>query len=139
MIIDNELASKISKLLKNFLEIHKTEETERISKCVIEFNNLYSVFDIFNKNISWYATKDGAPYYYFINLRWVIALTYLCHEHSMKYDKFCLKQIRKYYAFCGSNFSTVIFGYFKYNREDCIRKLRYYTKKIEKIEKIFGN
>ena len=96
MIIDDkELASKIAALLKNFLKLHNTAATENIVRRRIDYTNLYEDFDIFNKYISWYGTIEGAPYYYFLNLRWVIALAYLCHEHSKEYDNFCLWELNK--------------------------------------------
>ena len=139
MTADEELASKIATLLKNFLKLHHTAATEHIGKRRIDYANLYEDFDIFNKYISWYATREGAPYYYFLNLRWVIALAYLCHEHSKGYDKYCLEKINKYYNYCSGDFATVEFRNFKYNRDYCKKRYIYYTEKIKKISEIFGN
>ena len=138
-IDDKELASKIATLLKNFLKLHETEATENIGKRRIDYTDLYEDFDIFNKYISWYATKEGAPYYYFLNLRWVIALAYLCHEHSKEYDNFCLGEINKYYRYSIGDFGTVSFKNLKYTKGQCQRKYMYYTEKIKKISEIFGN
>lgn len=139
MTVDKELASKIATLLKKFLKLHETEATKEIIKCKIDYTNLCEDFDIFNWYISWFATYEGAPYYYFLNLRWVIALAYLCHEHSKEYDEYCLGKINEYYNYSMGDFGTVSFRNFKYTREQCQRKYMYYTKKIKKINEIFGN
>ena len=139
MTADKELIKKIAALLEEFLNIHETEATKTIRRRVIDYLNLNEAFDIFNKYISWFATYEGAPYYYFLNLRWVIALAYLCHEHSEEYDDFCLGKINEYYNYSIGDFGTVPFKNFKYTREQCQRKYMYYTKKIKKINEIFGN
>lgn len=134
-----ELICEAKAYLKCFLEKHQTKSTKSLKPLIHYCTDLHDLFDFFNRNIYWYNTVEGGLYYYFLNLRWVIALSYFCHEHSKDYDNLCLEQLNRYYKFSNENASGVYFGSFNYTIEEYRRLYRYYAHKMKKIKEIFGS
>lgn len=137
MDTNEKLIPKIAELYEKYTKSHPTDAIKKLRKHTIDFGSLDAVFDIFNYHIGWGGTKEGHPYYYFLNLRWVIEILLLCHEFSKEYDNYCLGKLEYYYGF--SNRS--IYNYrinSKYSKKQCVALFDCYTKKIEKIKEIFG-
>lgn len=135
---DKDLISGIAHLFEYFTDHHQTDAILKIKEKTLDYSDLDEMFDVFNYNIGWNATKEGHPYYYFLNLRWAIGLFYLCHNFSNEYDNYCLEKIRNYYTFC-RDFDNYNFRKLGYTKKQCVLLHEHYTKKIEKIEKLFGN
>ena len=137
MDTNKELIPKIADLYEKYIKSHPTYAMKKVKEFTIDFGNLDKVFDVFNYHIGWGGTKEGHSYYYILNMRWVIELSYLCHEFSNEYDNYCLGKIDYYYKFStksGYSFKKGV----RYTRQQFIAHYEFYTKKIEKIKEIFG-
>lgn len=137
MDTNKELIPKIAELYERYTNSHLTDAIKEVRKHTTNFASLDAVYDIFNKYINWNGTKEGHSYYYFLNLKWAMEITYLCHEFSKYYDNYCLGKLESYYRFtdrrtCGSRKNSL------YTREQCVALYDCYTTKIKKMREIFG-
>lgn len=137
--IPDKLNERINKALDNFLDIHSTKEILELNRDYLKGNNsFYRKFDFINQGITWYTTEEGGYFYYFLNLRWIILLSYIIHEYSEEYDDYCLGQINRYLAFAAPPFLQIGLSS-KYTSVECRRMYCCYLNKIKKIKEIFGN
>lgn len=127
-----EMANEVEELFTHFTKIHNTEAIRKICPSKIDFSNIRVIIHIFNERIAWARTKEGYVYYYILNLRWVLGITYLCIKHSMTNYQYCIDALNGY------------IGYRNYDLTEEDKKKYYkfkgvYKKRIEKIVEIFGN
>ena len=127
-----EMANEVEELFTHFTKIHNTEAIRKVCPSEYDFSNIKHIVHIFNDRISWASTKEGYVYYYILNLRWVLAITYLCIKHSMIDYQCCISALNHY------------IGYRNYNLTEEDKKKYYkfkgvYKKRIEKIVELFGN
>lgn len=134
---DKRLISRIAKLFEHFTDCHQTSAILRIKGKTLDYSDLDEMFDVFNRNIRWSGAKEGYGYYYFLNLRWAIGLSYVCHSFSNRYDDYCLEKIQTFRDFCCS-FEGKEFLNLGYSERKCTSLRKYYVKKIRKIEELFG-
>ena len=138
MDTNKELIPKIAELYERYTNSHLTDAVKKLREHTINFGSLDIVYDIFNKYIGWGGTKEGHTYYYFLNLKWAMEITYLCHEFSKDYDNYCLGKLEYYYGFSDRRIGSYS-KKSKYTREQCIALYDCYTRKIKKMREIFGN
>jgi hypothetical protein len=125
-----ELKNKIKRFYKRFLDIHNTEETQKMARRNLLFETLPLILNYFNCYIGWARAKEGYTYYYTLNLRWVIGITYIAHEFDHSYDDLCLRKLRNFWEY-SNHLERDESKRYKRQRE-------IYDKKIKKIEEIFG-
>lgn len=127
-----EMANEVEELFTHFTKIHNTEAIRKICPSEYDFSNIKIIIHIFNERISWAKTKEGYVYYYILNLRWILGITYLCIKHSMVGYGSCISALNHY------------IGYRNYELTEEDKKKYYkfkgvYEKRIEKIVELFGN
>ena len=135
---DKDLISRIANLFEHFTDCHQTTAILRIKEKKLDYSDLGEMLDVFNCNIAWNGTKEGYAYYYFLNLRWAIGLSYVCHSFSDEYDDYCLDKINTFQNFCYS-FIGKGFMNLGYTERKCTLLHKHYAEKIRKIEELFGN
>ena len=134
--IPEELNKRINNAIDSFLKAHKTGETGRINiECVKKSRDLQVKFNMINKYILWASTKEGHYFYYFLNLRWAIFLSYIIHEFNNKYDYYCLGKIDEYFDYVSYPFDDAD----TYKTKGYTRMYKHFSEKIKKIGTIFGN
>lgn len=128
--VPKELKSRIEHFYKHFLEVHNTRSIrEKMPKMLNNYETIGYILNIFNSKISWITTDYGYSYYYALNMRWVIGISYLCHELYPSFDEICIRFLKKfvdYYSSCP-------------DKDKYERTKRIYSLRVKKIEKIFGN
>lgn len=127
-----EMANEVEELFTHFTKIHNTEAIRKVCPSEYDFSNIKHIVHIFNERISWAKTKEGYVYYYILNLRWILGITYLCIKHSMVGYGSCISALNHY------------IGYRNYELTEEDKKKYYkfkgvYEKRIEKIVELFGN
>ena len=127
-----EMANEVEELFTHFTKIHNTEAIRKVCPSEYDFSNIKHIVHIFNDRISWASTKEGYVYYYILNLRWILGITYLCIKHSMVGYGSCISALNHY------------IGYRNYELTEEDKKKYYkfkgvYEKRIEKIVELFGN
>ena len=127
-----EIRNEVEKLFTHFTKIHYTEATRKICLSEYDFSNIRTIIHVFNEKIRWASTKEGYVYYYILNLRWVLGITYLCIEHSMIDYPYCINALNKYVTYHYS-------GLTEEDRKKYHKFKGVYKKRIEKIVEIFGN
>ena len=128
--VPKELKNRIEDFYKHFLDVHNTRSIrEKMPKTLNNYKTIGRILGIFDSNISWAATDYGYLYYYALNMRWVIGISYLCHELYPSFDEICFLFLKKFV-----NYHMSCVDEDKYERTKRIHSL-----KVKKIEKIFGN
>lgn len=127
-----KMANEVEKLFTHFTKIHNTEAIRKICPSVRDFSNIRHIIHIFNNRISWARTKEGYVYYYILNLRWILGITYLCIKHSMINYHYCINTLNEYVDYC--NYELI-----EKERKKYYKFKGVYKKRIEKIIEIFGN
>lgn len=128
-----EMANEVEELFTHFTKIHNTEAIRKICPSKFDFSNIRVIIHIFNERIAWARTKEGYVYYYILNLRWILGITYLCiTKHNMTNYQYCISALNGY------------IGYRNYELTEEDKKKYYkfkgvYKKRIEKIVELFGN
>lgn len=135
---DKDLISRIANLFEHFTDCHQTSAILKIKEKTLDYSDLGEMFDVFNHSIHWSGTREGYAYYYFLNLRWTIGLSYVCHSFSNRYDDYCLKKIKNFQGFCLS-FRDKGFMNLGYTERKCTLLHKHYAEKIRKIEELFGH
>lgn len=125
---------RTEEMFKRFTPIHNKSAVKRVVKERIKPKTLNCVFELFNQYITWASTEEGYVYYYTLNLRWVLYLTYVCHEEFPGMENFCIQKLKKFV-----NYSTTTSNYKCYDEKEYLKKREIFLKKIKKIEEIFGN
>ena len=129
----SDIEKEIERLYKHFLNSHQTEATKKVEMVVKPpYDDISKMIDIYNVHITWSKTKEGYVYYYALNLRWVYALTMLCHEICPEKERFCLEKLNMYRHYCSSS---------QFNEKDRKQYNKTFTifgEKIKKMREIFG-
>ena len=129
--LEGTLGDAIRKYYKKFINMHQNSATKRFPEKLPKSFSLESAYDYINQNITWSSTKEGWLYFYTLNLRWVLGITYLCHEFEPQWEKCCIAALNRYLYF-----SSGLRGY----KEKRYHKIQHiYERKIEKLKEIFGN
>jgi hypothetical protein len=128
----NEIRNEVEKLFTHFTKIHHTEAIRRIYPNEDDFSSIRNIIHIFNQRITWAKTKEGYVYYYILNLRWILGITYLCIKYSMINYPYCISALNRYIKYRGS-------GLTEEERKKYHKFKGIYEKRIEKIVEIFGN
>jgi len=128
--LPKDLKNRIFHFYKHFLKAHNTRSVrEKMPKKIDDLETIGDVLNLFNAKISWSNTDYGYSYYYALNIRWVIGISYLCHELYPSLDGRCIDVIEKFLRYHNSDCD-----------EDRYNKMkRIYSQKVEKIKEIFGN
>lgn len=129
----SDVEKEIERLYKHFLNFHQTEATKKIEMVVKPpYDNIPKMIDIYNVNIIWNRTKEGYIYYYTLNLRWVYALTMLCHEIYPEKERFCLEKLNMFRHYYSSQLFT------EEDRKQYNKIFAIFGEKIKKMREIFG-
>ena len=127
-----EMANEVEKLFTHFTKIHNTEAIRKICPSKYDFSNIRNIIHIFNNRITWARTKEGYVYYYILNLRWILGITYLCIEHNMTSYLSCISALNHYIDYRNTDLTEE-------DRKKYHKFKGVYKKRIEKIVEIFGN
>jgi hypothetical protein len=127
-----EMANEVEKLFTHFTKIHNTEAIRKICPSEYNFSNIRNIIHIFNNRITWAGTKEGYVYYYILNLRWILGITYLCIKHNMTNYLSCISALNHYIDYRNTDLTEE-------ERKRYYKFKGVYKKRIEKIVEIFGN
>lgn len=127
------MANEVEELFTHFTKIHNTEAIRKICPSKFDFSNIRVIIHIFNERIAWARTKEGYVYYYILNLRWILGITYLCiTKHNMTNYQYCISALNSYIGY--RNYELTVEDKKKYYKFKSV-----YKKRIEKIVELFGN
>ena len=127
-----EMANEVEELFTHFTKIHNTEAIRKICPSEYDFSNIRVIIHIFNERIAWARTKEGYVYYYILNLRWILGITYLCIKHNMVGYLSCISALNHYIDYRNTDLTEE-------DRKKYHKFKGVYKKRIEKIVELFGN